>query len=110
MQNLKICVVIASEFITEIGKILEDKKVKFSEIIGLAPELLKLPKFVTNIDGAIDELKIGITAEYSEEIKKAVASNLKLENEKAEEITELCINWIVITSSTVLQVVKAIKK
>lgn len=109
MNSLKTCVVISAELITEIGKILEDKKVQFSEIIGLAPELLKLPKFVSNIQPAIFELKAGVSPAYMEEIKEAVAQKLELPNEKAEVIVEACVNWIVITSSTVLQVVESIK-
>ena len=53
MKNLKTCVVIAAELITSIGKVVEDKKVQFSEILGLAPELFKIPKLVSNLDEAI---------------------------------------------------------
>lgn len=109
MSALKTCVVISAELITEIGKILEDKKVQFSELVGLVPELLKLPKFVQNISGAVDELKAGISPQYSEEIKQAVAQKLDLANDKAEVIVEQCINWLVVTSSVVLQVVKVVK-
>lgn len=110
MSALKTCVVISAELISEIGKILEDKKVQFSELVGLVPELLKMPKFVTNISGAIDELKAGISPQYSEEIKQAVSQKLDLANDKAEVIVEQCINWLVVTSSVVLQVVKVVKK
>ena len=109
MSALKTCVVISAELITEIGKILEDKKVQFAELVGLVPELLKLPKFVSNINGAVDELKAGISPQYSEEIKQAVAQKLDLANDKAEVIVEQCINWLVVTSSVVLQVVKVVK-
>ena len=110
MSSLKTCIVIAAELISEVGVILEDKKVKFAEVVGLVPHLLKLPKFVSNVDAAVKELKNGITAEYSIEINNAVAKSLNLPNEKAEDIVEICINWIVITSSTVFQVVKVVKK
>jgi hypothetical protein len=110
MSALKTCVVISAELISEIGKILEDKKVQFSELVGLVPELLKLPKFVTNISAAVDELKAGISPQYSEEIKIAVAQKLDLANDKAEAIVEHCINWLVVTSSVVFQVVKVVKK
>lgn len=109
MSALKTCVVISAELISEIGKIVEDKKVQFAELVALVPELLKLPKFVTNISAAVDELKAGITAQYSDEIKQAVAQKLELSNDKAEVIVEHCINWIVVTSSVVLQVVKVVK-
>lgn len=109
MSALKTCIVISADFITEIGKVLEDKKVKFAELVGLAPQLIKIPKFVQNIDGAIDELKAGISPAYADEIKIAVAQSLDLANDKAEVIVELCINWLVITSSTVAQVIKAVK-
>ena len=46
MSSLKTCVLISAELITEIGKVLEDKKVLFAELVGLVPELMKLPKFV----------------------------------------------------------------
>ena len=49
---------------------------QFSELVGLVPELLKLPKFVTNISAAVEELKAGISPQYSEEIKIAVAQKL----------------------------------
>ena len=110
MSALKTCVVISAELISEIGKILQDKKVQFAEIVGLVPELMKLPKFVTNIDEAIGELKAGISPQYSEEIKLAVSQKLDLANDKAEAIVEQCINWLVVTSSVVLQVVKVVKK
>ena len=110
MSSLKTCVVISAELISEIGKILQDKKVLFAEVVGLVPELMKLPKFVTNIDEAIAELKAGISPQYSEEIKLAVAQKLDLPNEKAELIVEQCINWLIVTSSVVFQVVKIAKK
>lgn len=110
MSALKTCVVISAELISEIGKILEDKKVQFSELVGLVPELLKMPKFVTNISAAIDELKSGVSPAYSDEIKKAVSEKLDLPNDKAEAIVEHCINWLVVTSSVVFQIVKVVKK
>jgi hypothetical protein len=110
MSSLKTCVVISAELISEIGKILQDKKVLFAEVVGLVPELMKLPKFVTNIDDAIAELKAGISPQYSEEIKLAVAQKLDLPNDKAELIVEQCINWLIVTSSVVFQVVKVSKK
>jgi hypothetical protein len=110
MSSLKTCVVISAELISEIGKILQDKKVLFAEVVGLVPELMKLPKFVTNIDEAIAELKAGISPQYSEEIKLAVAQKLDLPNDKAELIVEQCINWLIVTSSVVFQVVKIAKK
>lgn len=110
MSALKICVVISAELISEIGKILEDKKVNFSELVGLVPELLKMPKFVTNIHGAIEELKAGVSPAYAEEIKLAVAQKLDLANDKAEAIVEACINWLVVTSSVTFQIIKIVKK
>lgn len=110
MSALKTCVVISAELISEIGKILEDKKVQFSELVGLVPELLKMPKFVTNIHGAIEELKAGVSPAYAEEIKQAVAKELDLPNDKSEAIVEHCINWLVVTSSVVMQIVKVVKK
>ncbi len=109
MSALKTCVVISAELISEIGKILEDKKVNFSELVGLVPELLKMPKFVTNISAAVDELKVGVSPAYADEIKKAVSEKLDLPNDKAELIVEQCINWLVVTSSVVLQIVKVVK-
>jgi hypothetical protein len=109
MSALKTCVVITAELISEIGKVLEDKKVQFSEIIGLAPEIMKIPKFVQNIHPALEELKAGIPLALQHEINDAVAKKLKLQNDKAEQIVEHCINWIVITSSTVFGIVKVIK-
>lgn len=110
MSSLKTCVLISAELITEIGKVVEDKKVLFAELVGLVPELMKLPKFVTIIDEAIGELKAGISPQYSEEIKLAVAQKLDLPNDKAELIVEQCINWLIVTSSVVFQVVKVVKK
>lgn len=109
MSALKTCVVISAELISEIGKIVEDKKVNFSELVGLVPELLKMPKFVTNISAAVDELKVGVSPAYADEIKKAVSEKLDLPNDKAELIVEQCINWLVVTSSVVLQIVKVVK-
>jgi hypothetical protein len=109
MSALKTCVVISAELISEIGKIVEDKKVQFAELVGLVPELLKMPKFVTNISAAVDELKVGVSPAYADEIKKAVSEKLDLPNDKAELIVEHCINWLVVTSSVVLQIVKVVK-
>ena len=109
MSALKTCVVISAELITEIGKVLADKKVQFSEILGLAPELLKIPRFVSNVDAAISELKAGIAPETMNEINTAVAAKLDIKNDKAEQVVEACINWIIITSSSVLQIVKILK-
>jgi hypothetical protein len=110
MKNLKTCVVIAAELITSIGKVVEDKKVQFSEILGLAPELFKIPKLVSNLDEAILELKAGISPEYANEIKSEVGAKLNLDNAKAEIITEATINWLIITSSTVMQTISQLKK
>lgn len=110
MKNLKTCVVIAAELITSIGKVVEDKKVQFSEILGLAPELFKIPKLVSNLDEAILELKSGISPEYANEIKSEVAAKLKLDNAKAEIIVEATISWLLITSSTVMQTISQLKK
>jgi hypothetical protein len=110
MKNLKTCVVIAAELITSIGKVVEDKKVQFSEILGLAPELFKIPKLVSNLDEAILELKTGISPEYANEIKSEVAAKLKLDNAKAEIIVEATISWLLITSSTVKQTISQLKK
>lgn len=110
MKNLKTCVVIAAELITSIGKVVEDKKVQFSEIIGLAPELFKIPKLVSNLDEAIVELKTGISEQYANEIKQEVAAKLKLDNAKAEIIVEATISWLIITSSTIIQTIQQLKK
>jgi len=110
MSALKTCVLISAELISEIGKIVSDKKVEFSELVGLVPELLKMPKFVTNISAAVDELKVGVSPQYSEEIKKAVAEKLELPDDKSEIVVEQCISWIIVTSSVVFQIVKAVKK
>lgn len=109
MNALKVCVVIVADLISEIGVIMEDKKVNFAEIIGLAPELLKIPKFVSNLPNALDELKNGISDEYLAEIKNDVAAKLDLKNDKVEKIVESCVNWIVVTSSTVFEIRKAVK-
>jgi hypothetical protein len=110
MTSLKTCVIITAEFITEVGKILSDKKVQFSEILGLAPELLKIPKFISNIQPALAELKAGVSAQYLQDISAAVSAKFDLQNDKAEAIVEASINWIVITSSTAFEIAKIIKK
>lgn len=109
MSALKTCVIISAELITEIGKVLEDKKVQFAEIIGLAPELIKIPKFVSNIQPALAELKAGVTPQQMQEINEAVSKKLDIQNDKAEIIIELCINWIILTSSTVFDIIKVVK-
>ena len=109
MSSLKTCVVISAELITEIGKVLKDKKLQFSEILGLAPELMKIPKFVSNIEDAIIELKNGVAPETLKDINLAVATKLDIQNDKAELVTEHCINWLILTTSTVYQIVKVLK-
>jgi hypothetical protein len=109
MSALKTCVLITAELISGIGKVLEDKKVNFSEIVGLAPQIIKIPKFVANIQPALDELKAGVSPIVLQEIQVAVAAKLDLQNDKSEQIVELCINWIVLTSSTAFEIIKTLK-
>jgi hypothetical protein len=110
MSHLKICVSVVAELTTAIAKVTEDKKVTFGEILGLAPEILRIPSFVANLLPAIEELKNGITPEYQIEIEREVAKRLDLRNDNTEEIVEACINWIVLTSSTILTIVRKSKE
>jgi hypothetical protein len=109
-MQLKTVVVIAAELITEVSAILQDKKVTFGEILGLAPELMKIPSFVSNLPGAIAELKAGITPQYQAEINQAVKAKIDLQNDKVEQVVELVISWVVITNATALQVATLLKK
>jgi hypothetical protein len=106
---LKTCVVIVAELISSIGDVTEDKKVTFGEILSLAPELMKVPSLVAKMPEAISELKTGISDAYLAEIKTAVSAKLNLKNDKAEKIVEVCVNFLVITSSSVFEIKKAMK-
>lgn len=99
---------IAAELITEIGQVLEDKKVMFGEILGLAPELMKIPTFVSSMPFAIDEIKAGISPDYFAEIQKAVAEKIELKNDKAEVITKAVVNWIVLTAALTVEIKNAV--
>jgi hypothetical protein len=109
MNALKTCVVIVADLISEIGSITEDKKITFGEILGLAPELMKIPSLVANMPLALAELKQGISDQYLAEIKSDVAKKLDLKNDKSEKIVEACVNWLVITSATVFEINNAVK-
>jgi hypothetical protein len=109
MNALKVCIVIVADLISEIGQVTEDKKITFGEILGLAPELMKIPSLVANMPAALDELKSGISDAYFAEIKADVAKKLDLKNDKVEKIVESCVNWLVITSATVFSIKQAIK-
>jgi hypothetical protein len=110
MKSLKICVSIVAELITNIGEVLEDKKVKFGEVLSLLPFVLKIPNFVSNLPEALEEIKNGISDEYFIEINQEVSKKLNLPNEKAEIIVENCVKWIIFTSSTVIDITNAVKK
>lgn len=99
---------IAAELITEIAQVLEDKKVMFGEILGLAPELMKVPTFVASMPYAIDEIKAGISPEYFAEIQKAVSEKIQLKNDKAEVITKAVVNWIVLTAALTVEIKQSI--
>lgn len=107
---LKNCVVIVADFISEIGFILDDKKVEFREIIGLSGKLFAIPQLVRQLPDAIKELKAGVSDSYLLEIKKEVALKLRLKNEKTEKIVEACINWLLVTSVTVTEITKTVKE
>jgi ABC-type antimicrobial peptide transport system permease subunit len=106
---LKNCVVIVADLISEIGVILDDKKVEFKEILGLAGNLFTIPQLVRQMPQAIAEIKSGVNDAYLAEIKKEVAIKLKLNNQNTEKIVEACINWILITSVTVNEITKNVK-
>jgi hypothetical protein len=110
VKQLKTVVTIAAELITEVAKITQDKKVTFSELLSIAPELMKIPSFVSNLAGAIEELKAGISPEYQKEINEAVKAKIDLANDKVEAVVELVIQWIIITNATALQVAALLKK
>ena len=109
MKSLKICVAIVAELISEIGDVLEDKKVKFGEVLSLLPFALKIPNFVSNLPEALNEIKTGISDDYLKEINAEVVKKLNLSDEKAEKVVESSIKWIIFTSSTVFEIKNAIK-
>lgn len=107
---LKNCVVIVADLISQIGFILEDKKVEFKEVIGLAGNLFTIPQLVKQLPDAIKELKSGVSDSYLLEIKKEVANKLRLKNDKTEKIVEVSINWILVTSVAVTEITKSVKE
>lgn len=110
MKALKNTVLVVAELINSLGIVLEDKKIKFSELIYLLPVLTKIPKTALEFNEAINELKQGISNEYFAEIKLSVENLLNLQDDKAEKITEIAINWIVYTSGQIIELTKIIKK
>lgn len=110
MKALKNTVLVVTELINNLGVVLEDKKIKFAEIVYLLPVLTKIPKVALEFNEAINELKNGISNEYFTEIKLSVESLLKLQDNKAEKITEIAINWIVYTSGQIIELSEILKK
>ena len=110
MNSLKTCISIVAELITNIGDVLEDKKVKFGEVLSLLPFALKIPNFVSNLPNALEEIKNGISDEYFAEINAEIAKKLDLPNEKAEIIVENCVKWIIFTSNTIIDITNTVKK
>jgi len=101
MKSLKICVVIVAEFFDASIEILDDKKIRFGELLGLLPYLAKIPKFIVNLPLAIKEIKAGVTDEYMAEIKNEVKQAIDIDNEALEAITEEIVTWLVFTFASV---------
>ena len=101
MKSLKICVVIVAEFFDASIEILDDKKIRFGELLGLLPHLAKIPKFIVNLPLAIKEIKSGISDEYMSEIKNEVRQAIDIDNEALEAITEEIVIWLVLTFASV---------
>ena len=101
MKSLKICVVIVAEFFDASVEILDDKKIRFGELLGLLPHLAKIPKFIVNLPLAIKEIKAGVSDEYMAEIKNEVKQAIDIDNEALEAITEEIVTWLVLTFASV---------
>lgn len=101
MKSLKICVRIVAEFFDASIEILDDKKIRFGELLGLLPHLAKIPKFIINLPLAIKEIKAGVSDEYMAEIRNEVRQAIDVENEALEEITEEIVTWLVFTFASV---------
>ena len=110
MKALKNTVLVVAELINSLGIVLEDKKIKFAELLVLLPTLTKIPKVALEFTEAINELKSGISDEYFNEIKSEIEKLLKLQNDKAEKITEIAISWIIYTSSQIIEITNIVKK
>jgi hypothetical protein len=108
MKSLKICVVIVAEFFDASIDILDDKKIRFGELLGLLPHLAKIPKFIVNLPLAIKEIKAGVSDEYMAEIRNEVKQAIDVDNEALEVITEEIVTWLVFTFSSIVKI--AIKK
>ncbi|NDD83704.1 hypothetical protein EBZ38_05390 [bacterium] len=110
MKSLKICVVIVAEFFDASIEILDDKKIRFGELLGLLPHLAKIPKFITNLPLAIKEIREGVSDEYMSEIKNEVRQAIDVDNEALEVITEEIVTWLVLTFSSVAKFAMKKKK
>jgi hypothetical protein len=110
MKSLKICVTFVAEFLSASSVVLADKKITFGEMIGLVPQLAKVPKFITNLPIAIQEVKAGISDEYLAEIREEVKISLDIENDKIEAVVEEIVSWLIYTFSTVVKISKFRKK
>lgn len=110
MKSLKICVVIVAEFFDASIEILDDKKIKFGELLGMLPLLGSIPKFITNLPLAIKEIKQGISDEYMLEIKSEIRKTVDVDNEYLEVITEEIITWLIFTFASVVKFASKKKK
>lgn len=110
MKSLKICVGIVAEFFNASIDILDDKKVKFGEILGLLPYLAKIPKFIINLPLAMKEIKEGISDDYMNEIRNEVRQAIESDNETVELITEEIVTWLIFTFASVVKFASRRKK
>lgn len=110
MKSLKICVVIVAEFFDASIDILDDKKIRFGELLGLLPHLAKIPKFIMNLPLAMKEIKEGVSDEYMAEIRNEVRQVIEVENDALEAITEEIVTWLVFTFASVVKFASKRKK
>jgi hypothetical protein len=101
MKSLKICVTVVAEFITASIDVLDDKKIKFSEIFGLVPHMAKIPSFIKNLPLAIIEIKQGVSEEYLSEIREEVKKTIDVDSEKVEMIVEEIVSLLIYTFALV---------
>lgn len=96
-----------TELAQEIAKNLEDKKFTFVEGLALLDNALKLPKLIRRSK----EFKgLEVTEQMKHELVAKFAAKFDLVNDKAEALTELCLDILLTNISLGLKIAKIVKK
>lgn len=111
MEQLKKAIITASGLMNEIADIAKDGKFSFfKEVWGLAPHIYAFGHVAANIENIKSEIDAGLTGEQELELINAVKQELDFDNDKAEQIAEQVIKWLLVTILTADSIIDAVKQ